>query len=264
MSVRAIQWALEAHVERATEKLVLIVLANYADEHGECYPSGARICEETCLNRKTVQAALRVLKANGFLTDTGERRGLTKQVIVYRLSLTKEAQKRASKRGPKTEQAQKRNSTESGQERGPKTDIEEAQKRATEPLEEPSVEPLGCTARAREEIAFEKFCELAREVGLPQPQALTPDRRSKLTARLKECGGLEGWEAALVRIRGSPFLLGQVPGKDWKASFDFVLQKNSFRKLMEGNYDGGKNGSNGGADKPLPAYLAALTGCADR
>lgn len=78
---------------------------------------------------------------------------------------------------------------------------------------------------------------LAADTGLAQVQKLTDARRSKLRARLKDCGGLEGWNAALDKVRSTPGLLGQTGGT-WKANFDFMLQESSFVKLMEGNYDG--------------------------
>lgn len=73
---------------------------------------------------------------------------------------------------------------------------------------------------------------LAGELGLPVAQKLTAARRSLLAARLKDAGGLDGWRAALDRIRQSEFLSG---GK-WRVSLDWVVQQANFTKLMEGNY----------------------------
>ena len=78
---------------------------------------------------------------------------------------------------------------------------------------------------------------LAAETGLPTVTKLTDDRRGKLKARLQDCGGLDGWIAALEKIRASPGLLGRTGGS-WRANFDFVLRESGFVKIMEGNYDG--------------------------
>lgn len=84
-------------------------------------------------------------------------------------------------------------------------------------------------------LAVDRYNRLAAEIGLPIVQKLTAQRKQKLRRRLEDCGGVGGWDMALEKIRGSPFLRGDV--KDWKADFDFLLQEKSFTKLMEGGYD---------------------------
>ena len=85
--------------------------------------------------------------------------------------------------------------------------------------------------------------------GLPWAEwrDLSPTRIKALKARLKACGGLVGWQAALDRARASPFLRGETPRskghEGWKVGIDFFLQQRTFTKLMEGFYDGGVNNS---------------------
>ncbi len=57
----------------APAKLVLIALAQHADEAGECYPSVARIAELTGMGRTTVRRALATLEARS-LIDVEVRR----------------------------------------------------------------------------------------------------------------------------------------------------------------------------------------------
>lgn len=85
MSIDAISMALRATVPGASNKFVLVALANYAGEEMTSYPSIERLCRDTSLNRKTVIRALGWLKENGFISDTGMRKGSTHGVIVYRL-----------------------------------------------------------------------------------------------------------------------------------------------------------------------------------
>lgn len=112
----------------AAEKLIALA---YADRHNEetgcAYPSVAWLCEFGSLNRKTVIAAVTRLETAGFLTDTGERKGDTKQIKVYRLNLESI---------PKAEPFRKRNRTESGT--VPKTTSEQSQKRDTDTVKEPT------------------------------------------------------------------------------------------------------------------------------
>ncbi len=95
----------------------------------------------------------------------------------------------------------------------------------------PPLTPLGDV-----EKMVEAWNLLADQTGLARVQKITKPRRVKSAARLRDCGGMEGWMAALEKIRGSPGLLGD-NNRGWKADFDFVLQESSFTKLMEGGYD---------------------------
>lgn len=46
----------------ASEKLLLLALANYADENMTCYPSHKRLAEDACLSSRTVQTLLAALE----------------------------------------------------------------------------------------------------------------------------------------------------------------------------------------------------------
>lgn len=96
MSVEAITWALNLKMDRSSEKFVLVALANCANSDGICWPSILYLCEATCQDRKTVIANIGRLIENGFICDTYERRGKTKQVLVYQLVINKQCQKRNS------------------------------------------------------------------------------------------------------------------------------------------------------------------------
>lgn len=80
------------------------------------------------------------------------------------------------------------------------------------------------------------FNEMAKATGLPIVQRLTEPRSKQLKSRLAECGGLDGWQNAIEKVRDSPFLRGE-NNQGWKADFDFVLQAKSFTKILEGSYD---------------------------
>ena len=86
MSVEAITWALAQPITHSSAKFVLVVLANCASaENNLAYPSVAYLSDATGQNRKTVLANLRRLCDDGYISDSGERRGATKQIVVYRL-----------------------------------------------------------------------------------------------------------------------------------------------------------------------------------
>lgn len=85
-------------------------------------------------------------------------------------------------------------------------------------------------------IAVSAYNAVAATAGWPKVQALSKARRAALNARLKECGGLDGWVIALSKAKASSHCNGQ-NNRGWTANFDFLTRQSSFAKLMEGNYD---------------------------
>ena len=68
MSIQAINWALnEVSGISATQKCILLTIADRADSNGYCYPSYQDICQRSCANRKTVATALKALEEASLL-----------------------------------------------------------------------------------------------------------------------------------------------------------------------------------------------------
>ena len=90
MSLDATIWAWRSRQKqkrggalKPLKKLVLLSLADRAGEDHICYPSIARLVEDTEMDRKTVLKIIDELIEDGLIVDTGERKGRTKQVKVY-------------------------------------------------------------------------------------------------------------------------------------------------------------------------------------
>ena len=83
--------------------------------------------------------------------------------------------------------------------------------------------------------ALSLYNEMAARSKLPVAQKMNSARSSKMRARLKDAGGLQGWVVALDEVENSTFLTGCNP-RGWKADLDFMLQESSFTKIMEGSY----------------------------
>lgn len=77
---------------------------------------------------------------------------------------------------------------------------------------------------------------MAGATGLPQVARMTEARRKSLKRRLKECGGVEGWKAAIEKVVSIPGMLG-ANERGWKCNIDFLLREGKFTRLMEGGYD---------------------------
>lgn len=91
--------------------------------------------------------------------------------------------------------------------------------------------------------AVDEWNRLAPALGLATTRwPLSKDRAQKLRARLTDCGGIEGWLAALEKVRRSPLLNGTASRSgrhaNWRCSFDFLIRAEAFERLMEGKYDG--------------------------
>lgn len=68
MSIRAIEWALSAQVGHPQAKIVLVCLANNADDEVfECWPSAEYIAARVELSRRSVYRAINYLVDKGFI-----------------------------------------------------------------------------------------------------------------------------------------------------------------------------------------------------
>ncbi|EHD7181897.1 DNA-binding protein [Escherichia coli] len=120
MSIDALRWAKKVKTGSSSSKSVLTWLADMCGADLCAYPSVSALAEVTELNKKTVQDSLRHLMEIGLIVDTGERKGRTKQIVVYRLIGVEESvaepeytQKRESLKVGKIGAVNK-NSTENG------------------------------------------------------------------------------------------------------------------------------------------------------
>lgn len=74
MSVQAITWALDYVAGSVTEKVVLLVLANYANEYGISWPSQKTLADQTALGERTVRRVLAGMEGRGVIRRILRRR----------------------------------------------------------------------------------------------------------------------------------------------------------------------------------------------
>jgi hypothetical protein len=67
MSLDATRWAWRVPVKTAGQRLVLLNLADRANENGQCWPSQKRIARDTCLGERSVRSRLAELQALGLI-----------------------------------------------------------------------------------------------------------------------------------------------------------------------------------------------------
>lgn len=119
MSNEALTWAFKKEIKPSSLKFVLVAMCDYANDQGEAYPSIQTLTQRTCQNRKTVLSNIKKLVEMGHLVDSGQRKGRTNQVIVYRVNSSEIG---TVERVPKTDSKKPKNGT-----------VKQAQKRDTEP-----------------------------------------------------------------------------------------------------------------------------------
>ncbi|EPL8053571.1 TPA: helix-turn-helix domain-containing protein [Proteus mirabilis] len=100
MSRIATDWAWSLDL-KAPQKILILSLADRADEYHCCYPSIQRLVKDTGLDKKTIGKWINLMIEDGLISDTGERKGPTKRVRVLRLNIELEC-------------TQKRDDTKSG------------------------------------------------------------------------------------------------------------------------------------------------------
>lgn len=101
--------------------------------------------------------------------------------------------------------------------------------------EEESKKELVVLANDLVRVGVEIYNETASRTGWPKVQMVSDKRKAALGQRLRECGGIEGWSAAMAKAAASDFLCGR--SGSFRAGFDWLVTAGNFLKLMEGNYD---------------------------
>ena len=67
MSVRIMAAVFESSTLKAGERLVMLALADHADDQGRCYPSTPRLAQRTGMSERAVQGHIKALRAEGYL-----------------------------------------------------------------------------------------------------------------------------------------------------------------------------------------------------
>ncbi len=76
MSFQAMAWAIKQKTGSTPRKLVLLMLANFANEDFECYPSISKIAAECEMSERTVLRAIKALEEEGLVSHkSGSKNG---------------------------------------------------------------------------------------------------------------------------------------------------------------------------------------------
>jgi hypothetical protein len=104
----------------------------------------------------------------------------------------------------------------------------------------PSNKPINKEDRVEDKKICDEVVTLYNRVAeycsIPKIQVLTDARKKLILERNKQLKQMGmGWERYLDIVRSSSFLIGTAT--DFKANFDFILNKTKFIKIIEGQYN---------------------------
>lgn len=204
-----------------TEKMVLLCLADFANDRGECWPAVETIAGKCSCSDRTVQKAIKQLAKWGFLGIISKPGRPHTYTIDPRISFTPEKSS-----PPKMSAKGVKNLRSRGEAGSPKPSSNH---------QEPSEVKSADTDRLTPKDILEGWNDLADTCGLPKAGKLTGGRLRQAQARLREYPAIEDWRRAFKHIHDTPFLRGENE-RGWRADIDFLLQAKSFTKLTEGSY----------------------------
>lgn len=223
MSIKLLSAAWDLDIG-STEKMVLMCLCDHASDGGTCWPSIATIARKTSKGERTIQAALKWLREEGYFS-ADERPGTSS---IYHLNPRRICTP-AEFAPPQVLQEPPQNLHPTPAKSAPKP-----------PMNHQELSPSIVDSddeRASPEEVVEAWNETANRFGLPAIRRLTDTRQKSLAKRIQE-NTLDEWRAAIGAIERSPFLRGEGP-RGWRPNFDWILKPANFAKLIEGTYDRG-------------------------
>lgn len=185
MSLHAMSWAREVMPEmpesiKAGPRLLLLLMADYANEQGVCWPSVRRLADEMACSMRTVQRAIEALVEHGVMTVVARKTPAGRQTSnFYRLAMGNDQQQPQAADEPSPEEL-------------------EALMAGSDEEEVPA-EPATAPAQAEHPI----FANAAQQADNGQPQATAGTRQVPMTLDWQP--DATHWQTETMR-RGDPSL----------------------------------------------------------
>jgi len=185
MSLHAMSWAREVMPEmpesiKAGPRLLLLLMADYANEQGVCWPSVRRLADEMACSMRTVQRAIEALVEHGVMTVVARKTPTGRQTSnFYRLAMGNDQQQPQAADEPSPEE------------------LEALMAGSYE--EDVPAEPAAAPAQAEHPI----FANAGQQADNGQPQATAGARQVPMTLDWQP--DATQWQAETLR-RGDPSL----------------------------------------------------------
>jgi hypothetical protein len=213
MSVRTMTRVWELDLPDS-DKIVLLALADCANDEGHCWPSVASLVRKCSKSERTIQGSIKRLVDEGLLV----RREVPGKGCNYTVL-------------PRTGAKSAPRSDDGGETPAPPQGTTDTPAAAAD---KPS-RTINSEAKASSQRVVDHYNQAAGRLGWPKVRVLDASRRQTLRLRLNSHG-----EAMLIEaidaMADSPFIRGEGRKGTWRPDFDFLLQPTSLRRLLEGFY----------------------------
>lgn len=229
MSMMLMVKAMRIKVGNPLRKLVLIKLADNANDLGECWPSHQHIAEQCEISRRSVINHINKLEEMGFLRKEYRTKNNEKQSNLYFLTLDNPACTELGSAGDSPPSEGDAQGSAGDSPLGSAGDAHRTS-HSSEPINEPS--------SYDRDALIEKWNAVAPR----RIESIVPGspRDKSIKARIADYG-IEALYQSIDKIPKSDLLSGRVVNpqtrKIWKMSFDWFIGPANFQKVVDGNYD---------------------------
>ena len=268
MSTKYLNWAFQIEDLNPMNKIIVISLADNANDEGQSYPSTKSICRRTGIkSRTTLTKHIKELGELGVLSiKNRQRNNGSKTSNLYQLNIDYVTSgpcpeyehgvvQIMDKGCPDNEHGVVQLGEHGVVQLGEHGVVQLGEH--PEPPIEPPIEPITPIVPFEDfENAFEQFKIFALKNLLPVPRvfsATTKTRTVKVLKLLEAAGS--NWAEYLQIIGNSPHLLGS-NDRGWRIKFDWIVIPANFEKILNGNYLRQHSTQSGQRQKPLVQQIA--------
>jgi hypothetical protein len=239
MSIRAMSAVWDIDLPDS-DKIVLLALADCANDEGHCWPSVASLVRKCSKSERTIQGSIKRLVGEGHLT----RREVPGKGCNYTVHPHK---KRI------------------GDPRSDNTPAKSAPPQGTAPTpaaaaDKPS-RTINSEAKASSERVRETYNRVAKVAGFTESQTTDASLRQQIRLRVKEHG--EDRLAQAFEMAGrSPWLRGDGRETTWRVDLAWLMTPKNLRKVLDGGYpsDGSEDKSGKWTPERMAEYRSRLEG----
>lgn len=219
-----------------SQKIVLLALADCANDEGLCWPSMATLCKKCSKGERTVQGVIKQLVEAGHLT----RREVPGRGCKYHVH-------------PRSVRTPAKSAPPQGTTVTPAAAADKPSRTINNGLSDDNPKRDAC-----QDVA-DCWNGMAKAAGLSACAKMTGKRRKSCQARLK-ADGFDAIRMAIEHVPKSRFLRGD-SGSWGGASIDFILKPDTVTSILEGKYDDrttAKPARDGFDNSPVNPYARAV------